>query len=257
VVALIESYHVLLIPNTIGVPPAGVGAENSVSPAIHPIQGEDGQGRPPGTRQPVTFPTISWIVTTTSTGPFPQVFPQGDRVRCERDEGAGAARSAFGAGAIQQRSAAEQRDQFGPLTVAQAADRLGVGDPAAGEHAIGPGGTDPRYDQQLLAHLRRLRAARRVGEHPCKRDPAGGDLSLQLRTCETNLVRPRERAQPLLGRPSRGWRAAHNRHGADSTSTRAQVEARDKPERQLRPAGSVHAAARQHVVRSGFAFVSP
>jgi hypothetical protein len=110
-------------------------------------------------------------------------------------------------------------DQFGPLTVAEAADRLGVGDPAAGEHAIGPGGTDPRHDQKQLTHLRRLHAARRVGDQPDQLDPARGDFPLQPRPFDAHLVRLRQRAQPLLGRPSKARvGAAHNRHGADSTT---------------------------------------
>ena len=99
-----------------------------------------------------------------------------------------------GPAAIEERSAAEHLDQFSPLTVAEAADRLSVGDPAVGEHTIGPGRTDPGYDQEQLTYLRRLRAGWRVGDHLGKLDPAGGDLSLQLRTCDANLVRLRERA---------------------------------------------------------------
>jgi hypothetical protein len=116
-----------------------VGAENSVSPQSRLFGGRTVRVGHPAPDSPspfrfVSFPTISWIVTTASTGRLSPGFPQGGRVRCERDRGS----SAFGAGAIQ-RSAAEPRDQFGPLTVAQAADRLGGGDPAAGLARDRPG----------------------------------------------------------------------------------------------------------------------
>ncbi len=134
------------------------------------------------------------------------------------------------ASAIQERSAAEQRDQFSPLTAAEASDRLGVGDPATGEQTIGARGTEPRYDQQQFTHLCRLRADRRLGDHLRKLDPAGGEFPLQPRTRNTHLVCLRERAQPLLGRASSGYgRAAHNRHRADSRSSRAQTKARGNP----------------------------
>jgi hypothetical protein len=47
------------------------------------------------------------------------------------------AEEAAATGREPERSAGEQLDQLGPLTVAEAADRLCVGDPATGEHTIG------------------------------------------------------------------------------------------------------------------------
>jgi hypothetical protein len=138
-------------------------------------------------------------------GCFSPAFPQGSRL-----EHSGSARGRP-PGASQKRSAGKQLDQFRSLSVAEAADRLRVGDPTAGERTIGPGGTDPRDDQEQLPHLRRLHAGRRVGDHPRQLDAASGDSSLQLRACDANLVRLHERAQALLGRPSKGCGcAAHN-----------------------------------------------
>jgi hypothetical protein len=111
---------------------------------------------------------------------------------------------------------AVQLDQFSPLPVAEAGDRLGVGDPAAGEQTIGPGGTDPQYDQQQLTHLRRLRAGRRLGDHPRQLDPPSRDLSLRPRACDANLVRLRERSPTAAPATVQGCGgAARNRHRAD------------------------------------------
>ncbi len=127
-------------------------------------------------------------------------------------------------------SAAEQLDQFAPLTVGEAGERLCGRDPAAGEQTIGPGRTDPRDGQQQLPHLRRLRTSRRVGDHPRQLEAARGDPSLQLGALDANLVRLRERAQPLLARASKRCRSgAHN----DTTPI-------------LRAARGVHKLGRMH-----------
>jgi hypothetical protein len=138
----------------------------------------------------------------------------------------------FAGGRDQERSAAEQLDQFSPLTVAEAADRLGVGDPAAGKRTIGPGGTDPRYDQQQLTHFRRKRAGRRVGDHPRQLDPAGGDSSLQ----------PRARAT----RTSFAFASARNRCSGDRPkAVGARLTTGTTPSAPTRKAGYVFTGRKQ------------
>jgi hypothetical protein len=112
---------------------------------------------------------------------------------------------AFGLGGrASERSAAEKLDQLGSLPAAEPGERLCLRDPAVGKGTIGLDRTDSRDRQQQLAGLRRLRASWRVGEHLRHRDSAGGELSLQPRPCQPNLVRFRERAAPLLERAR--WR---------------------------------------------------
>lgn len=118
------------------------------------------------------------------------------------------------------RLVAEKLDQFGPLAVAEADDRLCLGDPTVSERTVDPGRADPRYGQKQLAQLRRLRGRGWSRKHLGKFDRARGKLSLQLCACETNLVCPRERKQPLLARARRDCqRVTPTLHRADSTST--------------------------------------
>ena len=168
---------------------------------------------------------------------LPQVLHRRSRASASRT------RSALAAGASEQRSAAEQLDQLGSLPAAEAGDRLCVGDPAVGKGPIGLRRSDPGYGQQQLACLRRLRACRRLAEHLRQRDPASGEVSLQLRPCQANLVRSCERPQPLLRRACPDCRlAALDQHcaailrvpeasGAARTRARATRPAAAAPER--------------------------
>ncbi len=220
-----------------------VGAGYSVSPGKQTIQAGLRSWQPhPRPLRPPSLADDSVDGHWCARAAFPQLFHKG----CGTSAGRICARSASRA---RERSAGEQLDQFSPLTVAEAGDRLRVGDPAAGEHAIGAKRTDPGHDQKQLAHLRRLHAARRLGDQLRRLDSAGRDSALQLRPGDTNLVRLRQRAQSLLGRPSKRCRgAAHNRHGADSTSSRDSSRGEKKrPEAVFQHPGSVHATARQYL----------
>jgi hypothetical protein len=120
---------------------------------------------------------------------------------------------------------AEKVDQFGPLAVAEAGDRLCFGDPAVSKRTLGPRRADPRYSEKQLFHLRPLRRRGRDREHLGKFDRARGKLSLQLRTRETNLVCPRKRSLALLARARRDeQRLTPTLHSPDSTSRQDQAE---------------------------------
>lgn len=120
---------------------------------------------------------------------------------------------------------AEKVDQLSPLTVAEAGDRLCLGDPAVSKRTLGPRRADPRYSEKQLFHLRPLRRRGRDREQLGKVDRARGKLPLQLRTRDTNLVCPRKRSLALLARARRdAQRLTPTLHSADSTSTQDQAE---------------------------------
>ena len=92
----------------------------------------------------------------------------------------------------------EQCAQFGALAVAEACERLGGGDPAVGECAVGLDGADPGHGKQQLAYFCARRVSWRVGEDLCQLDLSGCKFSLQARALAADLVGLRECTRPLL-----------------------------------------------------------
>jgi hypothetical protein len=94
---------------------------------------------------------------------------------------------------------AENLDQFGPLTVAEAGDRLLRRRSGSGRARWTLAGPIFGTGGEQLVQLRRLRARWRVSEHLRKLDRASGEFSFQLCLGEKPFVDLLERGQPLLG----------------------------------------------------------
>jgi hypothetical protein len=97
----------------------------------------------------------------------------------------------------------EQLDQCGSLAVAEAGDRLCVGDLAARQRSVDPARADLGKCEEKVAQHCVLGACGRVVEQACELDPSGGEFALQLGALATHLVRFRERLQSLLARARR------------------------------------------------------
>ena len=103
--------------------------------------------------------------------------------------------------------AAEEVEQFGPLALAQAGERLRVSDAAAGQDLAGLDRADLRQHQEQVAHPRRPRARGRLGEDLRQLDLARRQLPLQLRSRRADFVRLLEGTQALFPRSARNARS--------------------------------------------------
>ena len=102
---------------------------------------------------------------------------------------------------------AEEVEQFGPLAIAQAGERLRVSDAAAGQDPAGLDRADLRQHQEQVAHPRRSGARGRVGEDLRQLDLARRQIPLQLRSRRADLVCMLEGTQALFPRSARNARS--------------------------------------------------
>ena len=103
--------------------------------------------------------------------------------------------------------AAEEVEQFGPLAIAQAGERLSVSDAAAGQDPAGLDRADLRQRQEQVAHPRRPCARGWAGEDLRQLDLAGCQILLQLRSRRADLVRLLKGTQALFPRSARNARS--------------------------------------------------
>jgi hypothetical protein len=126
--------------------------------------------------------------------------------------------------------AAQEVEQFGPLAIAEAGERLRVGDAAAGQDPAGLDRADLRQRQEQVAYPRRPRALGRAREDLRQLDLACRQLPLQLRARRADLVRLLEGTQALFPRSARNARSCLSAgHAAILGAARAAGQRASRP----------------------------